>query len=729
MQSRDNQTIDPSEQKLRIAADVVFWPVRERGQIAYRIEIPSLHKFFRVGYEEYVLISLLDGETTLPQACGLAAARLRDRAPTSQQAKTIVQWLLSNQIVHPSDSPTPVRSPETSRDAGSNWIGKLNPFWMKVPLTGNKGARNSNWIEPIADAFRFLFGPGAVVLGCLLICAAIFSLVLHWDQFTSSAASVASPNNWAWLIGTWLTLKIIHETGHAAAAQRHGASVSEAGVVFILFAPLAYVDVSNGWRLTSRWRRIGISLAGMYVEWIVAALSVILLTQSESPLVQHILHNLIVVAGVSTLLFNANVLMRFDGYFVLADILEMPNLYTEAINEQKRIARRHLFGLSEPTSQYIGWRLVVLRLYGFAAMFWKVTICFSLGIAAATMFAGAGIVFAVFGITLWLGRPIKLFVGFIGALFSRNAASCFRGCLASSALALAAWFVVFGVPMPTSVQVPAVVRFRPDSIVRSGAEGFVTAVHVRDSQRVSRGDLLIELQNPELRQRLLELQIDRMKTETQRRGAQQTGDASLAQILAQQADSLSDQIANVQHQVDSLRLVAIRDGLVHARNIQHLTGTMVHEGDPLLTIAEGCDKEVLAVVAQRQVNTVRQSLGKQVSIRTASFRRVQGTVDRVDPRGATQLDAPSLSATNGGPLAVRPVSNSEEAADAETTRLLEPHFNSRILLDASTASTLPAGMRLQTLIGYRSDTIAVRLQSLIARLWHQSHDAMLSGGE
>ena len=139
MATRDRNTIDLTQQKLCIAPDVMFWPVREQGELVYRIEIPKLHRFFRVGYEEYVFLSLLDGQTTIPQACGLAASKLGSRAPTTEQAKTIARWLLTNGLAHLQSDPPPTRNRKVSEPANFpqpilQVLGKVNPFWIKVPL-------------------------------------------------------------------------------------------------------------------------------------------------------------------------------------------------------------------------------------------------------------------------------------------------------------------------------------------------------------------------------------------------------------------------------------------------------------------------------------------------------------------------------------------------------------------------------------------------------------------
>jgi putative peptide zinc metalloprotease protein len=235
MLPRDENTIDPNQQKLRLAGDVAVWPVRERGELVYRLEIPSLHKFYRVGYEEYVLISLLDGQTTLPQACGLAAAKRKHRAPTTQQAVEIAQWLVQNELAHPSGSPAPVRqlTQKRSQEKTLGWLSKLNPFWMKIPLARSSPKRPTSLVDSAADGLKFLFSTWAVCLGCLVIFAGLLGLIANWSEIVSTATSVVSPSNWIWLLLTWVMLKVIHEWGHAAACRWHGGNISEAGIVLV----------------------------------------------------------------------------------------------------------------------------------------------------------------------------------------------------------------------------------------------------------------------------------------------------------------------------------------------------------------------------------------------------------------------------------------------------------------------------------------------------------------
>ena len=195
---RDRNTIDLSQQKLRLADDLVVWPVHERGELVYRLEIPSLHQFFRVGNAEYLLISLLDGETTIPQACGLAAAKLGSRAPTASQAEEIQRWLLQNELAYLDSDGPPARVVASARRGGGGNEGnrqadgklwnRLNPFWMKFPLPAA-----DRWLVPLTEKLTGLFSVGMLGAAMTTILLAVIVLFFRWNSFSASASAVFTP--------------------------------------------------------------------------------------------------------------------------------------------------------------------------------------------------------------------------------------------------------------------------------------------------------------------------------------------------------------------------------------------------------------------------------------------------------------------------------------------------------------------------------------------------------
>lgn len=719
MAQRDPNTLDLSQQTIRIAEDVMFWPVRERGELVYRMEIPKLHRFFRVGYEEYVLISLLNGKTTIPQACGLAAAKLGNRAPTAAQAGAIGRWLLSNELAYLESDGPPVRrvsssdTPNQNRQSG--WFTRLNPFWIKIPFP-----RSERWIRPSAKIMRPLFAMPVVMMGMLVLAIATLVLAARWDEFSLSSASFFHPNNWIWLVSSWIGLKIVHEFAHAVACARAGGEVRESGIVLVLFAPLAYVDVTSCWRMDSRWSRIAVAAAGMYVELVIAATAMLLWTVVDDPLARFLLHNLVVAAGLSTLLFNANVLMRFDGYFILADLIEIPNLYAEASGSLRRLTHRWVTGEeTAPVTSLIGWRRHFVLSYGIAALLWRVAVCVSLGIAASTMFAGAGIAIAALGLCMWLGRPLLQLRTYAAELRGRDPIRFARAGVISVAGLCGCCWLVFWLPIPTSVTVPATATYLPDTIVRSRASGFVTRVLVADGSQVREGDLMLEIENRDLRNQAQQLDITRQQNEIRLRQATDRHDAGARQIVQENQKAVVEQLAQIRGQMSGLKVVAPRTGRVVAPGLASRLGTYVEEGDSLLVLANETDKELVAVIAQDLVKEVRPAVGKTLQITTAHHDRVDGTLDRIEPRASDRLPDAALAAPEGGSLVVQDQGVRDEVQEY---RLLQPHFLGRISLTAPVAAEIRAGMRVQASVGYRTEPIASRMRRAIRRLWYAALD-------
>jgi putative peptide zinc metalloprotease protein len=476
--------------------------------------------------------------------------------------------------------------------------------------------------------------------------------------------------------------------------------------------------------MPNRWKRIAVSSAGMFVELIIAAVATLCWVNAESPLTLQLLYNLIFTAGLSTILFNANALMRFDGYFILADLVQIPNLYAESATEVRRIAKRVTFGLHSNPSHYVGWRLGLTRIYGFAALLWKIVICVSLSIAASTMFAGAGIALAFIGVVMWFGRPILELSRFCQQTLRSEPPRLVRAVLVGSVLLLLAVSAICWLPIPTVVHVPAVAEYLPETLVRSRADGFVKAVHVKNNALVQEGDLLMELSNPDLTFQLERLQVTLEQNALRQRQAIDQHDASAELVLKEQRAALTNQIQQLRPQAEGLRLTAPRSGRVVARGLSQMAGRYVREGDSLLTIAEPSEKELLAIVHQNEVAEIREELGTMVPIRLAHFKQIKGKVERIDPRATNRLAAPALSALEGGTLAVRSASENEEDSSGtdDPVRLIEPHFPVHIQLESAVAAEVAAGMRTQVAVGYRTDPLAKRLRTAIRRMWHQAHE-------
>ena len=562
-------------------------------------------------------------------------------------------WLLENDLAQIADeSDTARRAQETSAGKTSEILQHLNPFWLRIPLLNPD--RVLTWLLPMCG---WLFSRSLSVFGLILIGVGIGAIGTYWDTFLASSHLIFSPHNWLSMLIVWILLKIVHEMGHALVCKRYGGEVREMGLVFILFAPAAYVDVTSSWRFSSKWQRIHVAASGMYIELALAAVAAIAWSQTDSLVIRHWLFNVILMASLSTVLFNANPLMRFDGYYLLADLLEIPNLSTEGARFVQQLGSRLFLGTRSTSPERLGSRGWWIRGYGLAAWAWRLVVCASLLAASSLLFHGAGILLGVAGLLCWFGKPCVRILGGLYRHFHEMPLLVVRAGLVTAGFAAILWVSLAWMPWPTSITAPAIVEYTDLSIVRSRVDGFVEKIHVRDGQHVEAGELLLELNNDQLQMELRQLESSVSQAASLHRSALNEHDAAQAQVALSNQQALLERLAEIRQQCDHLRVLAPVDGRVVARNLRNLIGTYVNEGDELMAVGDERRKELLISVAQEQADEVLPRLGQITHFRLGNCGIYEGTLLRVEPRASRDVAPSGVERLwLAGPLpSVRPV--------------------------------------------------------------------------
>jgi len=481
--------------------------------------------------------------------------------------------------------------------------------------------------------------------------------------------------------------------------------------ILAFFAPLAYVDATSSWSLTSRWKRIHVAAAGMYIELLLASVAVFLWTRVESTVVSSLLYNVIVMASVSTLLFNANPLMKFDGYYILSDLLQTPNLYTQSGEAVQQLAARWIWGKSSSAPVTRGRNRGVLLCYGLAAVVWRLFICCSMLIAASVLFHGAGVALVAAGVVAWFGVPVLKFGRMLVQLARQQPSRLVRGAVVCSLLISGIAGVLLGLPGPFQTVAPGVVQLQEGRQVRAEVDGFVDAIYVAAGQKVGLGDVLLTLRNEEVRNQVEDLKLQ-IEQETVRQQTAmkdlRSGDAAVA---ATKQRSLRQQLRQAERRLAGLTITAPAAGVVVARDLSSLLSTFVEEGDELLLVDDGQARRLRISVAEEDIGVLHAAAGERlpISVRIGTRPLTSGVLERVVPRASRTLPAESLAATQGGPLAVR---SRDDESESEM-ELTEHRFVADVRLPAH--QRLPLGER-----GYA--TLGARNESLGRHLYRVGHD-------
>lgn len=699
--------MDLTRTRLQLREDLRFFPQDFSQEPWYHIEVQSTGAYYRIGFEEYVFLSLLDGQTSFSEALAISSRLSGQKALSQARALTVYGWLLENGLGTFSDadmSACGVRTTANIPSSGSSWE-RLNPLWIRVPF-----GRPDHVLALAEKALSWLFSPVACLPVIFLLLTAAVLLYDQWEMFADHVPQVFARENWLWLMVTWLGLKLIHELGHGVVCRRYGGTVREAGLVFAMFAPLPYVDATSSWSFSSRMQRIHVAVAGVYLELLAAAAALILWTHTESASGRSLLRNVVVMASLSTLLFNLNPLMKFDGYFVLSDLLQIPNLASRSRDVLLSTCRRVFLGETDRVIETVGSRRWILLSYGLAACCWRGVVCGSLLIGISVLFHGAGLVLAAAGLLLWFVQPLFRELQNLHRVWLHHPERVVRATVISI-LACACVPVALLIPAPLLTTAPGVVDFEDGEVIRSTTSGFVSAVHVFNGQRVCAGDLLISLSNDELKAecRALEHQLaaETLRLQT----ASRSHDSGAQNVSEGNIVSLQRRVAECQSRMAALEIRAGRDGVVVSRALQILPGTYASEGMELMTIGFENRKEVRISVCQQDVQTALSQIDQQLTVRIGLHSAVTGTLRRVNPRASRTIPHPALVAINGGALSVE----QQPEADSKQHELLltEPRFSAIVQLSPEAAVTLRSGET-----GYVS--LGLIRQSLGAYLWTNS---------
>ncbi len=685
--------------------DLRVTPQVYSGEHVFVLEDPVNSKFYRLGAAEYAFVSLLNGETNIGDALQATATRFPAESLGWQEAASICKWLIECNLASTPESKASSRVMKAAREAGRReFWQKMNPMSLRVPLLWP-----DRWFRRIAPYCGWVFSWPVFTLWLILLAVAGYFLHQNADRLVEASQGVFDDGAWRWLLLVWVALKLIHEFAHGVACRKAGGVVREAGVMLILFTPVAYVDVTTSWRFRSKWKRILVAAAGMYAELAVAAVAAIVWAHTGPGALNHICFQAALMASATTILFNANPLMRFDGYYILSDLLEIPNLYGLGQQSVNYYTRRFILGLSASLPRANPLNKILVQIYGFGALVWRVLVCIGLLIAASALFEGAGVVLAWFAAALWVGLPVVRFVMYALQGKPGERPQWLRATAVCGGLVAAGAMFFLFVPWLGATTAPAIVEYEPLSVVRAESDAFIREVRVTGGQRVQPGDILLVLENRELQAEVAELALRIRETEIRIRLHQQRSELATQQAETAVLEMLKKQHAEKSEIAGRLTVRATAAGVVIGRRLAMREGSFVEKGAEILSIGDESRKRLRASVDQNDLQLFSSRTGGDVYVDVPGHYTLTRTLTRVPPQASTQPPHEALCTTAGGEIPVKQTGSESESS----VEFFEPRFTAFVDLTPTQARTMHAGQTGR--ISFRPFTRATG-----AELWHQA---------
>ncbi len=646
--------------------------VHQQGdKIWYAVQAPHSEQFVRIGRMEYLIASHVDGTRDGQKIIDAIRSIDPTAELTQEKVGATLQWLGKNGWLIDTNASAP--PPPSNPPAGKSKF--LNPMYIKLPLVSGEH------LARIAQRLQFLVSVPALILAGIAVLTAIVAVAGCWEFFSATTTKLFVSDQQLWWLVAWLVLKGWHELGHAVVAQRVGSKIRSAGITLIYLAPIPFVDLSDLWGISNRWHRIYSSAAGMLFELTLASVAAIIAISTTNLTVAYFCCAIATLGTVSTLAFNANPLIRFDGYYIVSDILNRPNLWTHANAAFGNLIKRLIWGANAsrtPAPSSIG-----LILYGASCFAYRVGLMASLAIGVILLWQGVGLL-----LVLWCGAGTLYTMTLKKAPPPDSASNApslpkrywgfpwlTRGGGGRIAVGCAVLGLLLLCPSPIQPCAPGILTYRDPRLVRAEVEGTLVSVHAQVGDTVAEGDVIATFENRELMLDLALQEVEIVRTEEMIRSKRARGGIAKVQADEARLRSLQEQMEQLQTKRNHLTVKAPQAGMVVTSDLHRQIGRFFVPGEPLCLVAGDRQLEAKLSVDQPTAQRLRDAIGSDLKIRLSDGKLLPGVLDRVAQRGTRILDEPSMAAMYGGPL---PVEVNGNPSSEEGLQLVAPRFTTQV---------------------------------------------------
>ena len=678
-----------------------------RGRVWYLLQDPASNRVHRFTPAARLVIAAMDGQRSVQQLWQLAADRLGDDAPTQDELLQLLGQLHSADLLGTDVPPDALElfdrgQREADAKRRRSWV---NPMALRIPLWDP-----GRFLDRHLGLWQRLWSPGAGLLWLLVVLPALLLLPAHWADLTGNLSDrVLQTDNLLLMALLFPLIKGAHELGHATATRAGGGEVHDMGLMLLVLMPVPYVDASAANVLRSRWQRATVGAAGMIVELFIAALAFYAWLVVEPGLVRAACFNLMFVAGVSTLLFNGNPLLRYDAYYILTDLAELPNLAAQSARYWGYLIQRYLLRMRDPvspaeTAAERWWYGV----YGLLSAVYRLFVTLAIAIFVGTRFFFFGVLLALWGVLMMTVMPVyKAFKALSVQGETRERPLRIYGTV--GAIVGAGLLLAFLLPLPYRTQAQGVVWLPEQAIVRAGAPGFFRAFDAAPGSSVLPGTALAHAVDPALtaQVRLLQARVQELEATF---AVEFVTDRARAEIVREQLVHEQAALARAQQRTDGLVLTAAVAGRFTVPQAADWPGRHLRQGQVIGYVLGDTSPTVRVVLDQAAVDAVSTSTrAVQLRLEGSIGEPLAGRVVRQVPAGRDEVPSQALTPGGGGHIAVDP-------RDPKGLRTLERVFELDVELLNPPARALPFGQRVHLRFEHAAEPLAAQAGRALRRL-------------
>ncbi|WP_151632460.1 HlyD family efflux transporter periplasmic adaptor subunit [Noviherbaspirillum aerium] len=638
---------------------LVFPPLREElglhagplltdGQPSWTLEDPVRNQFFRIDWLTFEVLK----RWSFANASDILQDIHTDTTlqPGEEDLAHVLRFLADNQLLRPDARTSAHQFAARHAKLRGSWHQQLlhHYLFFRIPLV-----RPDRWLDRIAPSMNWVFSPMFARLTLLALLLGGVQVYREWDRFSMTLLDTFTPTGILAYALALAGVKCAHELGHALTAKRYGCRVPAMGLAFLVLWPVPYTDTNDVWRLNDKRARQRVAAAGVKTELVIAIWATLAWVMLPDGLLRSIAFPLATTTWLATLAINTSPFMRFDGYFLLSDWLDLPNLHARAFALARWDLRRRLFGLDEPPPEYVSRRRHAgLILFAWATWIYRLTLF--IGIAALVyhfFIKLVGIVLFAVEIIWFVLRPIANELAAWRALWPqlKDRRRAYR-----SALLLIALLLLFVLPWPTRLQATGVLRASQVFPVHAPAHAQVAALPPAEGSEVKAGQVLLQLSGAENASRHEELaaRIERLRWQSQAAGFDAEQRARIM-VLREELATAEAELAALKEDAARYQPVAPFDGLLRDIEPDLKPGVWVGKNEKLAVLVGKNGSEVDAYLEEHQVRRVAVGDAARFYPDGLEGPFVQLQVIAIDRDAAQVLPSGVWAAQQGGMIAAR----------------------------------------------------------------------------
>jgi putative peptide zinc metalloprotease protein len=631
-----------------------------QGQVYWVIKEPVGLNYYRFPEDSYFVLQQLDGKNSLEAIEAAYNAEFSPRKLTIDKLQSFIGSLHKAGLVQASVTG---QGGELLKRRTKNRRQKRLAAFGNVLALRFRGIDPDGILNFLIPWTWWLFTKTAMWVVLAGAFTALMSIFVNWDLFQSRLPTFNeffNPVSWVLLAVMLGLVKVLHEFGHGLACKRFGGECHEMGFMLLVLTPCLYCNVSDSWTLPNKWHRAAIGAAGIYVELILATIATFVWWYTVPGLVNQLALQVMTICSISTVMFNGNPLLRFDGYYILSDIMEVPNLQQKSTAAFTDVLKKHWLGIENTHTQMMPTRNKPLFVaYSIASTVYRWFVVIAILTFLNRVFEPWGLkvlgqMIAVMSIGMMLGMPAYKIFKFFRNPAMRYQVKRQRSLLIGSAF-LALLAIVMAIPFPYHVRCEFTVRPRDSINVYVQTPGEIRRVLVKPLQEVRAGDPIIELENLQIQVQLEQASAElREKQEEQKvlKAYALSGDATAISRLAvveSEVQSRRELVTRLTTIVDRLVLRAPRDGTVLpvvdgtrpqspgdsplaaplAAFEPHNANAWLSRGMPVCTIGNSSRLEALMSIPEEKVTFVKAGLDVELKADAFAGETIDSRIEHV----------------------------------------------------------------------------------------------------